>query len=111
MLYISTQACYNDNNKFELKEIYISDLKTTYIMKRDEGYTPYPYEISLLDLIEASQGSTYPLLGFSLIRTYRDDDAKSLAAFFRSKISKVDLSAPNAEKTLFDVLSNFGETA
>jgi len=109
MVYIAARALYNDANEFQLKEIYVSDTKVTYVMKRDEGFTPYPYKVSLLDMLEATEGMAYPLGGFSALRVHQDDDAKALAAFFRSKLAKVNLKLPNAEKTLFDVLSNFGE--
>jgi len=111
MVYISTRAMYNEDNEFQLKEIYVSDGDITYVLQRDEGYVPYPYHISLQALIESTRGMAYPLGGFSELRSHPDDDAKSLAAFFRDKIAKINLQLPNAEKTLFEVMSNFGESA
>lgn len=109
MLYVAASAYYDENNEFRLHEIYVSDESQTYILKQKENYTPYPYPIRLQDLKAVTEDSVYPLYLYSKTRQYNDNDAKSLAFYLRSKVAKADMSQAGAEKTLYDVIANFGE--
>lgn len=109
MLYVSTRTFYNEKNQFELKEIYVSDGTVTYILRKNEGFVPVAYNFGLLDMFAASKGLLFSNLGFGVIRQYNDTDAKSLANYLRDKITGVNMKAKNAEKTLYEVLSTFGE--
>lgn len=109
MLKISSRVMYNQENKFELTEIYVSDGSVTYVLKKSEGYVPILYNFSLEDIVDSSKTLLFSNLGLGEIRVYNDNDAKSLANYFQEKISSVNMKIPNAEKTLYDVLSSFGE--
>jgi hypothetical protein len=108
MLYIASSFEY-ENSEFAIKEIYVSDENTLFILNKNDGYLPTSVDGDVKGLVDASKNSIYPLLGFSEIRTYNDSDPKSLANFFYKKIVEVDFSNPNADKALFNVISNFGE--
>jgi hypothetical protein len=109
MLIIASRMMYSEKNEFELKEIYVSSGAETYILKKSEGYMPTECALSVPNQYETQEGQLFSNLGFSSPRFYNDKDAKSLANYFYDKIRAVNMSAPNAEKTLFDVLSSFGE--
>lgn len=109
MLFVSTRTFYNEKNQFELKEIYVSDGAVTYILRKTEGFIPVAYNLGLMDMHEAAKGLLFSNLGFGVIRQYNDTDAKSLANYLRDKITGVNMKAKNAEKTLYEVLSTFGE--
>lgn len=109
MIYLSTLCNYDENNDFHVQEVYVSDnTNGTYILKKNSGYVPILYNISLKDLYDMSKNSLFPLFGFGQIRVYNDNDPKTFANFLFNKISKVDMSSSVAEKKLFDVLNNFG---
>lgn len=110
MLYLAASYSYNQDNEFELREIYVSDDSSLFVLKNDEGYVPQRISGSVIDIVNATRNSVYPLIGFSEIRTYNDDDPKSLATFLHNKISNVDLSHPNTDKALFNVVASFGES-
>lgn len=111
MLYISASYGYNVSNEFELREIYVSnETSDMYVLKSSEGYIPQRTVGNVIDLIDATKNSIYPLIGFSEIRTYNDDDPRSLAVFLSTKIKKVDLSQENADKALFNVIASFGDS-
>ena len=109
MLLISSRTFYNEQNQFELKEIYVSDGAVTYILRKSEGFIPVMYNFGFLDMYESSRNLVFSNLGFGPIRQYNDNDAKSLANYLRDKITGVNIKAKNAEKTLYEVLSTFGE--
>lgn len=109
MLKISSRVMYNQDNKFELKEIYVSDGEVTYVLRKNDGYTPILHNFSLDDIIDGSKNLLFSNLGLGDVRVYNDNDAKSLAKYFQEKISSVNMKIPNAEKTLYDVLSSFGD--
>lgn len=109
MLMISSSASYSESNTFDLREIYVSDGVVTYVLRKDEGFIPLPYNASLLEIREMLKGLMFSNSEFGPIRTYNDDDALSLAKYFQQKISKTNLNAKGAEKTLYDVLASFGE--
>jgi hypothetical protein len=100
---------YNQENKFELKEIYVSDGQVTYVLRKSEGYTPILYEFPLTSVLDGAKNLMFSNLGFGEFRSYNDNDAKSLANYLQEKISSVNMKIPNAEKTLYDVLSSFGD--
>jgi hypothetical protein len=111
MLMISISSFYDQNNEFKIKELYVSDEKDLYIMKSSESFVPYKYNGSVKDLFDSVKNSTYPVFSMSNIRTYEDDDPKSLSQFLFKKISNTDLKKRGAHKALFDVLSVFGKEA
>lgn len=108
MLYIVASYEYEDN-EFSMKDIYISDESSLYVMSKDQGFLPFSSEGSTVDIVDASKNSVYPLVGFGEIRQYNDDDPKSFATFLHRKIKDVDFDSSEADKALFNVISNFGE--
>ena|SRR6056297_811642 len=111
MLFTAASYSYNTSNEFELREIYVSDEQSDmYVLKGNEGFIPQKIQGNVLDIVSAVKNSVYPLIGFSEVRIYNDDDPKSLATFLHSKIQKVDLGQENAEKALFNVIASFGES-
>ena len=108
MIYLSTLCGYTESNEFSLEEIYVSDIATTYVLKKSNGYNPIKYNVSLLDLYSMSK-SFYPKFKFGLLRQHPDDDAKSLATFISKKLSSVDLSSSMSQKKLLDTLNAFGD--
>lgn len=109
MLLVSTRVMYSQDNKFELKEIYVSDGAETYVLRKQESYMPVSYPVPLEQIYDSAKNMVFSGLGFGPMREYNDEDAKSLAMYFQKKISEVNMSIPNAEKTLYEVLCNFGE--
>jgi len=109
MLYVSTRVMHNYDSMFELREIYVSDGRITYILRKSEGYIPVMYRFPIQDIKKDSTSLPFSPLAFGPMRQYDDDDPKSLAFFLRDKIKSVDMKLPNAEKVLYDVLSNFGD--
>lgn len=110
MIMISISGYYNHENEFNLKEIYVSDDANVFILKKSESFIPYLYPGNVDELFDSIKNCYYPVFSMSQIKTHPDDDAKSLANFFMNKINSMDLTKPNSQKTLFDVLSAFGET-
>jgi hypothetical protein len=108
MITIASRMMYSESNEFNLKEIYVSDGSSTFILRKDEGYAPVPYPFDLMSMYYSCKGQLFSSVGFSSVRQYQDNDAKSMASYLYDKIRSVNMSMPNAEKTLFDVLSNFG---
>lgn len=108
MITLASRMMYSEKNEFELKEIYVSDGSSTYILKKNEGYVPTLHPFNLMDMYHASKGQLFSSVGFGTLRSYNDNDAKSLANYLYDKIQSVNMSMPNAEKILFDVLSAFG---
>lgn len=109
MLKISSMISYDQDNNFELREIYVSDGAVTYVLKKGEAFIPIEYPFPLEQIVEGFKGLLFSNLGLGPVRTYNDTDAKSLANYLHRKISSVNMSIPNAEKTLYDVISLFGE--
>lgn len=110
MLYLAASYSYAVDNEFELREIYVSDDETLFVLKSNEGFVPQRINGSVIDVVAATKNAVYPLLGFSEIRTYNDDDPKSLATFLHTKITKVDIGHLSADKALFNVIASFGDS-
>jgi len=110
MLMVSISGYYNSQNDFLIKEIYVSDDREVYIMKRSESFFPYVYPGTTQEVFDSIKNCYYPVFSMSKVKTHPDNDAKSLATFFMQKIQALDLSKPGAEQTLFDVISGFGDT-
>lgn len=108
MIYLTTVISYDENNKFELKSIYVGSKESTFIMRKDRGYAPESYPVNFFDLVFSYKPRLSADSGIGQIREHNDRDERSLANYIKSKIDKVDISNPLAEKTLFDVLNNFG---
>lgn len=108
MVYISTCISYDEDNAFNLREIYIGSESYSYIMQKEEGYVPKQVAVNFFSLINSSDDLILADFGHGPIRKINDRDEKSLAMFIKGKIDKVDLENPIAEKALYDVLSNFG---
>lgn len=108
MIYLTTIIAYSEENKFELRSIYVGSQESTFILRRDNGYIPEQHPINFFDLVYPSGKLMAAYYGIGQIRKINDRDEKSLAAYIKSKIDRVDISNPLAEKTLFDVLNNFG---
>lgn len=109
MLYLSATAYYDNKNNFRLKEIYISDEHDMYVLKKEDSFVPYRYKGNVKNFYDSVKNLFYPFLYTSKVRSYEDDDPKSMAQFFYDKISSTDMKKQGAEKALFDVLSSFGE--
>jgi len=109
MLMISISGYYNPQNEFLIKEIYVSDKKEVFVMKRSESFFPYLYDGNVEELFDSIKNCYYPAFSMSTVKTYPDNDAKSLATFFMQKIHSLDLNKPDSEKNLFDVISGFGK--
>jgi hypothetical protein len=106
---VSASGYFNLQNNFVIKEIYVSDDNQVFIMKRNESFFPYSYPGTTQELFDSIKNCYYPAFSMSNVKTHPDNDAKSLATFFMQKIQELDLSTPEGEKTLFDVISSFGE--
>ena len=110
MIQISISGYYNSKNYFTIKEIYFSDDKQMYVLKRNESFFPYLYEGNVKDLYDSVKNSYYPNFYMAEPRVYKkDDDVKSLATFFMNKIQEFDLKKPGSEKRLYDIIQGFGE--
>jgi hypothetical protein len=109
MLMVSISGYYNSQNDFLIKEIYVSDERQVFIMKRSESFFPYAYTGNAQELFDSIKNCYYPAFSMSTVRMHSDDDAKSLATFFMQKIQMLDLKKSGAEKALFDVISSFGD--
>lgn len=110
MLLVSSMKHYTEENQFELKEIYVSDESCTYILRKTEGFIPIKYDFPFSKLYSSAKNLPFSNLSFGPVRRYEDTDAKSLASYIKEKIDGVNIKAPNAEKTLYEVLSTFGES-
>ena len=109
MIYISASYEYLDN-EFSLKDIYVSsEFQEMYILSKVSGFIPVRVEGHVIDVVDASKNSFYPLIGFSEVRTYEDNDPKALALFLSQKIQDVDFSHKDADKALYNVISSFGD--
>lgn len=109
MLTISSSGYYNSNNDFLIKEIYVSDTRQVFILKRSESFMPYSYPGTTEELFDSVKNCYYPIFSMSTVRTYQDNDAKSLATYLMQRIHALDLKKTGAEKALFDVISSFGD--
>lgn len=109
MLYLSSLLTYNEDNEFELKELYVSDNKITYVLRKEEQYLPVKYHVSLLDVHRAVQALPFSGAKYSNLRQYNDDDAHSLAKYLQNKITSVNMNLPGADQTLADALAIFGD--
>ena len=107
MLYISSRGIYDESNLFQLKEIFVSDGQKTFILSKDSGYVPYEYGFDLNTLL--STYGFYPISEFGRIRQFDDSDPKTLSYHLRDKIKSVDFSQEGAQRTMFEILENFGE--
>lgn len=108
MVYLATCVGYDANNKFELKEIYVGTETNTYVLSKSFGYVPQNHNVGILEVVDSVSGLIMFNFGMSKIRYINDRDEKSLANYIKQKLDLVDMDNPVAEKTLFDVLSNFG---
>lgn len=108
MIYLTTVISYNEDNGFELRSIYVGSQDSTFILRRDNGYLPEQHPVNFFDLVYSYGKLMSADYGTGRIRKINDRDEKSLANYIKSKIDKVDIDNPLAEKTLFDVLNNFG---
>lgn len=109
MVMVSASGYFNRENEFQVKEIYVSDDAQVFILKRSESFVPYAYEGTVEELFDSIKNCYYPNFSMSTVKSHDDNDAKSLATFFMQKIHSLDLKKSGAEKTLFDVISGFGE--
>lgn len=111
MLFINTISYYDENNDFRLKEVLVSDEKTTYVLKTEENfYISAPYPMSLTDLVSSEAANiSYPVLGFNKMRKYQDDDARALASYLSEKFRALGKISVRDEKTIFDIMSGFGD--
>lgn len=108
MVYLATCVGYNSDNKFELKEIYVGTETNTYVLSKNFGYAPQVYSVGVVEIVDSVSSMIMFNFGMSKIRYINDRDEKSLAQYIKQKLDLVDMDNPVAEKTLFDVLSNFG---
>jgi len=110
MVYISASYEYVDND-FSLRDIYVSSAtQEMYVLSKASGFVPFRTEGTVVDVYDASKNSVYPLIGFSDIRVYDDNDPKALALFLSQKIQDVNFTHPDADKALYNVISSFGES-
>jgi hypothetical protein len=109
MLMISISGYFDFNNNFKIKELYVSDESEMYILKSSESFVPYRYMGNVSDLFDSIKNCYYPIFSLSKIRSYEDNDPKSLATFLMQKISQMDVKKPGMEKLIFEVLSGFGD--
>jgi len=109
MIYIAGSYEY-ENNDFVMKEIYVSDEENMYVLTKDDGFVPFQTKGHVVDVVDATKNAVYPLVGFSEVRTHVDDDPKSFAVFLYNKLKDIDFSSSESDKSLFHIISNFGES-
>lgn len=105
MLYVSSASFYDERNVFRVKEIYVSDGQVTYVMRSSVGFVPEAYPMNFLDIHKP----VFSTLMYSPVRTVNDDDARTLAEFLHDGIKGMVFGGGKADKTLYDVIANFGE--